>query len=91
MACNVLFVFSGTFSAVYECVHRPSREKFAVKIVDVPRFLTVHSKEQLANETKIAELLLNHTDPSKPCRHPHLVTPLDCRSEHAKYYMIYER
>ena len=54
---NVKICFSGTFSAVYECVCRQSNEKYAVKIVDVPRFLAVHSRDQLANETKIAHIL----------------------------------
>ena len=85
--------FSGTFSSVYECLCRNTNQKYAVKVVNVPRFLSFHSKDQLINETRIAEILNKNDDASdfRPQPHPQLVTPIDSRSEFSKYYMIYER
>jgi calcium/calmodulin-dependent serine protein kinase len=73
-------IYTGTFNSVYKCKHKPTKEVYAVKVVDMPSFLNVYSKEDLANEVKICSKLT----------HPHIVQLFTSASSNNKFYMVYE-
>ncbi|XP_059158655.1 peripheral plasma membrane protein CASK-like, partial [Physella acuta] len=72
----------GPFSVVRRCLHRETRQQFAVKIVDVSKFtsspgLTV---EDLKREATICHML----------KHPHIVELLETYSSDMMLYMVFE-
>nr|AAO83853.1 calcium/calmodulin-dependent serine protein kinase 1 [Lymnaea stagnalis] len=76
------FCLGGPFSVVRRCLHRETRQQFAVKIVDVSKFtsspgLTV---EDLKREATICHML----------KHPHIVELLETYSSDMMLYMVFE-
>ncbi|KAH9512352.1 hypothetical protein Btru_039295 [Bulinus truncatus] len=72
----------GPFSVVRRCLHRETRQQFAVKIVDVSKFtsspgLTI---EDLKREATICHML----------KHPHIVELLETYSSELMLYMVFE-
>ncbi|KAK0044076.1 calcium/calmodulin-dependent serine protein kinase 1, partial [Biomphalaria pfeifferi] len=72
----------GPFSVVRRCLHRETRQQFAVKIVDVSKFtsspgLTI---EDLKREATICHML----------KHPHIVELLETYSSDLMLYMVFE-
>ncbi|KAK3094483.1 hypothetical protein FSP39_002328 [Pinctada imbricata] len=72
----------GPFSVVKRCVHRETRQQFAVKIVDVGKFTSSPglSTEDLKREASICHML----------KHPHIVELLETYSSEGMLYMVFE-
>ena len=64
------------------CVHRSSRQSFAVKIVDLERFASSPglSLDDLKREASICHML----------KHPHVVELLETYSSEGMLYMVFE-
>ncbi|CAK8690288.1 peripheral plasma membrane protein CASK-like isoform X2 [Clavelina lepadiformis] len=72
----------GPFSIVRRCIHKESRQQFAVKIVDVAKFTASPglSTHDLKREASICHLL----------KHPHVVELIEVYSSNGLLYMVFE-
>ncbi|XP_061171448.1 peripheral plasma membrane protein CASK-like isoform X4 [Saccostrea echinata] len=72
----------GPFSVVKRCIHRETKQQFAVKIVDVAKFTSSPglSTEDLKREASICHML----------KHPHIVELLETYSSDGMLYMVFE-
>ncbi|XP_043499676.1 peripheral plasma membrane protein CASK isoform X13 [Polistes fuscatus] len=72
----------GPFSVVRKCIHRQTRQTFAVKIVDVAKFTSSPglSTADLKREATICHML----------KHPHIVELLETYSSEGMLYMVFE-
>ncbi|XP_043237320.1 peripheral plasma membrane protein CASK-like isoform X4 [Amphibalanus amphitrite] len=78
--CEV--IGKGPFSVVQRCIHRPTGQQFAVKIVDVAKFTASPGlgTEDLKREATICHML----------KHPHIVELLETYSSEGMLYMVFE-
>ncbi|XP_056004337.1 peripheral plasma membrane protein CASK-like isoform X4 [Ostrea edulis] len=72
----------GPFSVVKRCIHRETKQQFAVKIVDVAKFTSSPglSTEDLKREASICHML----------KHAHIVELLETYSSDGMLYMVFE-
>ncbi|XP_078311146.1 peripheral plasma membrane protein CASK-like isoform X9 [Crassostrea virginica] len=76
------YSLGGPFSVVKRCIHRETKQQFAVKIVDVAKFTSSPglSTEDLKREASICHML----------KHPHIVELLETYSSDGMLYMVFE-
>ncbi|XP_067949133.1 peripheral plasma membrane protein CASK-like isoform X2 [Watersipora subatra] len=72
----------GPFSVARKCVHRSTKQPFAVKIIDVAKFTACPglSAEDLKREATICHML----------KHPHITELLETYSSEGMLYMVFE-